>query len=89
VLETKVVALAVPERTMTLVGTKLDPLTVMVKAAPPVSTGVGVRDESVGTGLLTMKVTADDVPPPGAGVETVTLLEAPAATSAALIDACN
>jgi hypothetical protein len=38
---------------------------------------------------LTAKLTADEVPPPGAGLDTVTFTFSPVATSAALIDAVN
>jgi hypothetical protein len=51
---------------------KLPPFNVKVNAALPAVTLVGVILVSVGCGLLTVRVTADDVPPPGAGLNTVT-----------------
>ena len=51
---------------------KLPPFTVKVNAALPAVTLVGVILVRVGCGLLTARVTAADVPPPGAGVKTVT-----------------
>src|SRR5436190_729250 len=51
---------------------KLVPVTVSVKAAFPAAALAGDRVESVGDGLLTLNVWAAEVPPPGAGVTTVT-----------------
>jgi hypothetical protein len=51
--------------------TKLLPLTVNVKAAPPAAAVLGDRLLSVGTGLFTEKVRAALVPPPGAPLTTV------------------
>ncbi len=55
---------------------KLVPVTVSVKADPPAVAEVGLILERVGTGLLAtciVKVKAPEVPPPGAGLKTVTL----------------
>jgi hypothetical protein len=49
------------------------PVTVRVKAAPPAVAEVGEMLERAGTGLLMVKVSAEDVPPPGVGLKTVTL----------------
>ena len=88
-LEIKVVSFEIAANTTTLDGTKLDPFTVRVKAAPPARAELGLKDVSAGTGLLTRNARAEEVPPPGAGVVTVTLNEAPTAMSGALIEACN
>ena len=53
-------------------ATKLVPSTVSVKLTPPARAEVGEVSIVVGTGLLIAKVWAEDVPPPGAGVTTVT-----------------
>jgi hypothetical protein len=49
------------------------PFTVSVNAPEPAKTLEGDSEESVGTVLLTVKVAAFDVPPPGAGFVTVML----------------
>jgi hypothetical protein len=56
----------------TEVGTKFVPVTVRVKVELPAITETGLRPVVVGTGLLTVKVRAPDVPPPGVGLKTVT-----------------
>jgi hypothetical protein len=55
--------------------TKPFPLTVSVKAAPPCTTVAGLRLISSGNGFgaVIVKLLAGDVPPPGAGLVTVTL----------------
>ena len=70
--EAKVVDRAEPLKLTVEEATKLVPLTVKVNDVPPAVTGVGEIDVVVGTGLLMVKVWADEVPPPGAGVTTVT-----------------
>jgi hypothetical protein len=60
-----------------------------VNAALPAATELGFRAVSVGEGLSTAKVCPPDVPPPGAGVETVTVAVPLAARSAAVICACS
>ena len=47
------------------------PFTVIVNSASPTLFEVGEIDVVVGTGLLTVKVWALDVPPPGVGFVTV------------------
>jgi hypothetical protein len=54
------------------VETKFEPVTVRVKPDVPATTAFGVTDAIAGTGLSIVKVRGLDVPPPGAGVETVT-----------------
>ena len=78
-LLTKVVARAVPFHCTTDDAAKLLPLTVSVKAAPAAAALLGASALSVGAGGSTMKVRAAEVPPPGAGVTTVTWA-VPAAT---------
>ena len=56
-----------------------------VKAAPPCVAELGEIEVSVGTGLSTAKLAAADVPPPGAGLVTVTLNVPAFAMSAALM----
>jgi hypothetical protein len=52
---------------------KLLPFTVIVNAAPPAVRDVGLMLEVTGTGgSLIVKVRALEVPPPGAGLNTVT-----------------
>ena len=48
------------------------PFTVRVNAAPPAVAVEGLRDVSVGAGLLMAKAELPDVPPPGAGLKTAT-----------------
>ena len=69
---TNVVVFALPLNFTTDVETKFVPFTVKVNAAPPATMPVGLSDVIVGTGLLMVKVTPAEVPPPGAGFVTVT-----------------
>ena len=62
---------------------------VSVNAAPPAMAELGFKDAIVGAGLLTANASPLDVPPPGAGVETVTVTVPPVAMSAAVIAACK
>jgi len=74
-LLTKVVASAAPFQLTAEEDTKLPPLTVSVNAVPPAVTVVGATAEIAGTGLVLVILRSDtaDVPPPGAGLLTVTL----------------
>src|SRR5262249_7669462 len=65
------------------------PLSVSVKDGPPAETEFGLKLVSVGTGLLTVNVTLLDVPPPGAGLKTVTCAVPATAMSPAGICAVN
>ncbi len=68
------------------------PFTVNVKAVPPAVADVGLMLVVAGTGLLAaliVKVWALEVPPPGAGVNTVTEAVPAAAMSAAVIAAVS
>ena len=78
---TKVVVRLLPFHCTTDAGTKPLPVTVRVKAGPFCGALLGASVESTGTGLpaVTMKDRALEVPPPGAGVTTVTWA-VPAAT---------
>src|SRR3989442_1608036 len=72
-------------------ATKLLPLTVSVTPAPPAVALLGVRALSAGTGFeaVMVKVTAAEVPPPGAGLNTVTWAVPARAISAAAMAAVN
>jgi hypothetical protein len=71
----------------TLVEVKLPPLTVRVKADPPAVIEEGERVVVEGTGLLVVKVRMAEVPPPGAGLKTVTLAVPADAISATVMAA--
>ena len=79
-----VVRLELFQRT-TEVGTKPDPVTVRVKAGPRAATEEGFNETIAGTGLFIVKLREADVPPPGAGVNTVTAAVPLPAMSAPLI----
>ena len=85
VLETKVVVRALPFHWTMEDDTKFVPVTVRVKAALPASMELGFSEVSVGAGLLIVNSCALEVPPPGAGVETVTFAVPAVAMSAAAI----
>ena len=82
-----VVALATPLKLTTDEELKFVPFTVRVKAGPPAVAPVGESVVVVGAGLFTVNGEFTDVPPPGAGLVTVTLNVPAAAMSAAVIDA--
>src|SRR5205085_2127532 len=69
---TNVVVRVAPFHLTVLPLTKPVPATVSVKAGPLTSALLGVRPVSVGAGLFTVNVCPAEVPPPGAGVTTVT-----------------
>ena len=71
--------------------TKPVPLTVRLKATPPAVALAGEMVVMVGTGLgaLIVKADAVEVPPPGAGLNTVTWAVPALAMSAAAIAAVN
>ena len=71
-LETKVVARLEPSIWTVELASKPVPLTVKVKLAPPAVVLVGEIEVVVGAACLTVKVCALLVPPPGAGLVTVT-----------------
>lgn len=84
---TNVVVLAAPLKFTTEVGTKLVPLTVSVKPAPPAVAPFGLSEVMVGAGLFIANGEFPDVPPPGGGFVTVTLIEPAVTRSPAVIAA--
>src|SRR5436189_228988 len=86
---TNVVVRAAPFQLTVEPPTKLLPVTVSVKAALPADVLVGDRAARVGDELFTVNVCAAEVPPPGAGVTTVTCGVPAAATSAAAMAAVS
>jgi hypothetical protein len=89
VLDTNVVVRAAPLKFTTEPETKFVPFTVSVNAASPEFFVTGEILVVVGPGLLTVRVCALDVPPPGAGFVTVMLGVPAVATSAALMEAVS
>ena len=87
--ETKVVVLAEPFQCTTDPDTKLPPLTVRVKATPPAVAEPGFRLVVVGRGLVMLKLSALEVPPPGSGLKIVTEAVPGVAMSAAETAAVN
>jgi hypothetical protein len=69
------VANAVPFHPICEEETKFKPVTDNVNPAPPALAEVGESPVTLGDGLPTVKLSAVDVPPPGAGLTTVTLNE--------------
>jgi len=82
---TKTVVRADPAQSTVDVFTKLVPVTVSVNPAAPAVALLGDRDVIAGLGLFTVKFTAFETPPPGAGLVAVTGNVPAVATSAALI----
>src|SRR6185295_19178669 len=87
--EKKIVWRSCPFQRTIDVGTKFAPVTVNVKLGLPAAAELGNSCVNVGAGLLTVKLTALDVPPPGAGLKTTTGNVPPVATAAAGIRAVN
>src|SRR5882672_4353831 len=86
-----VVVRSAPFQRTTDEPTKLLPVTVTVNAAPPAAAVLGDRELSVGLGFgaVIVNVCGLDVPPPGAGVKTVTEAVPAVAMSAAVICAVS
>jgi hypothetical protein len=84
---TNVVLRALPLKLTIELPTKFVPFTVRLKAIPPAVAVAGERVVTVGTGLLTVKLTEFEAPPPGDGLVTVTLKLPPVAISDARIAA--
>ena len=91
VLETKVVGRSLPFQRTTELLTKFVPVMVRVKPPLPATAEDGLMAVIVGTGLLAwmVKVAVLDVPPPGAGLKTVTFAVPAVATSLAGIVAVS
>jgi xanthosine utilization system XapX-like protein len=86
---TNVTVLPVPLNVPVAPLTKFVPLIVSVKAAPPAVALVGENDVIAGTGLLMEKFWVPEVPPPGAGLVTLTVTTPAVAMSGAVITAVN
>src|SRR5207302_10332826 len=83
---------SVPFQRTTEPATKFVPVTVSVNCGPPATASAGVSAVVAGTGLLAaviVKVCGLDVPPPGAGLKTVTGAVPAVAMSAAEITAVS
>src|SRR3990170_915655 len=87
VADTKMVERSEPFHRTFAPETKLLPLTVRVKAAPPAVAEEGLRPVTVGAGPHTTKFMALETPP--SGLSTVTGTVAGVAMSAAVMDACS
>ena len=87
VLETKVVVRGEPFHWIADVDEKFEPLSVNAKAGEPATNALGAIDVTAGTGLLIVKVRGLEVPPPGAGLDTVIEAVPAVAMSAAVIEA--
>ena len=81
VLEMKVVVAVSPLKFTTELEMKFVPFTVSVKSELPAGVEVGLIDEVVDTGFMTVKVCEFDVPPPGIGFVTVIKISPPAVRS--------
>lgn len=88
-LLTKVVAKAELFKCTFEFETKFEPFTVSVKDAPPTLTLLGEIELIAGKGLVTVNVFEADVPPPGPGFVTITLIVPAVAISAAEIAAVS
>src|SRR5437588_792206 len=83
----KVVARSLPFQRTTEPAMKPLPRTVTVNAAAPAVALAGESELIPGAGLLTVKLTGSEVPPPGAGLKMVTCAVPPTAMSAAAVSA--
>ena len=72
VLLRNVVVRSAPFQRTTEPEAKFVPFTVRVRSAPPAVALEGDKEVGLGTGLLMVKGVALEVPPPGAGLNTVT-----------------
>jgi hypothetical protein len=82
--ETKAVVRALPFHSTDEVATKFVPVTLTESPLLPAGALAGARPAIAGTGFVTEKLNAPEVPPPGAGVVTVTVRVPALATSAAV-----
>src|SRR5271156_1361307 len=88
-LDVSVVVRALEFHCTTESGVKLVPTTLSEKAALPATIEPGVNDVIVGAAAVTVNDIPPDVPPPGEGLETVTVAVSADATSAVVIAACS
>jgi hypothetical protein len=75
ILLSNTVGRSLPFHRTTELATKFEPFTDKVKAWPPTGAQLGTRELIMGTGFVPpvmVKFAAFDVPPPGAGLVTVT-----------------
>lgn len=72
-LSMKVVARSIPPQRIFEVDVNPAPVTSNVNPTPPTMALAGDNSLSVGSGLLIVKVSGADVPPPGDGLKTVIL----------------
>lgn len=86
---TKVIVRALPLNVPVAPLTKFVPLMVSVNAALPAVAFAGAKEVIDGTGLLMEKVCVPEVPPPGAGLVTLTFTAPAVAMSGAVIAAVN
>jgi hypothetical protein len=86
---TNVVVRLAPFHCTSEVLMKLPPFTVIVNAGVPAIALFGTSEPSDGTGVVTVKVTAFDVPPPGVGFTTLTKSRFAVRISAAVIAAVS
>src|SRR6185436_11922198 len=87
--EKKIVWRSCPFQRTTDVGVKFAPVTVSVKLGLPAAAELGNNCVNTGAGLLTVKATTFDAPPPGAGLKTTIGNVPPVATAVAGIRAVN
>src|SRR5437660_3803009 len=85
----KLVARSLPFQRTTEPETKFVPFAVSVNSAPPATSLAGASALSVGEGLLTEKLCSPELPPPGAGLKTVTVTVPPVAMSLAGMEAVS
>jgi hypothetical protein len=86
---TKVVVRGLPFHCTTDAASNPVPVTVKVKPAPPTVTVAGDKELTAGTGFVSEILTAEEVPPPGVALTTVTGTLPAEAISAAVIAAVN
>jgi hypothetical protein len=89
VFEMKVVVRRLPFQSTTELVSNFVPDMATVNAAPPATAELGVIRVMVGGGGMIVNAAGAEVPPPGAGVETVTEAVPGVAMSAAVIAACR
>ena len=86
---TNVVFRDAPFHATTVEGTNPLPLMVTLRSGEPTVAFAGLTLVMAGTGLFTVKLSAAEVPPPGAGFVTVSFAVVPFARSLAGMLACR